>query len=57
MHTPSHQRMSRPRRALQPRSLTWRTLRCRVPGGLTDPAQSSMMSVHNTSRPLCYISF
>ena len=53
MHTRSRQRMSPPRRALQPRSLTRRTLRCQVLGGLTAPAQCSTMLVHNTSSLLC----
>ena len=57
MHIRSHQRMSRPRRAMRRRSLTRRTLRCQAPGGLTDPAQSSTMSVRNTSRLLCSASF
>ena len=57
MHTQFHQRMSPPRRILQPRNLMRRTLRCQVPGSSTDPAQCSTMLVHNTSRLLCSTSF
>ena len=53
IYTRSHQRMSPPRPALQPRALKGRILCYRAPGALIEPAQSFTMLVHDTFRPLC----